>query len=642
MLQAIREKVVGWVIWVVLVLVGIPFAFWGVDSFFLGGGDPVVAKVGDQKIYQSQFRNAFENRYQQLQQMMGENFRPEMFDKKRFEKIVMDDLTQESMMRQYTHEAGYRANDAVLLDAIGAIPAFQKDGKFDAETYNQALKNVGRNVATFEKDLRNSIEQDQLRESVIETAFVTPAEAQAAYKLQNQERWLSYALFEASKYRDKVSLTDEQVKAKYETAKSQYMAPERIKLAYVELSADSLPKAVPPTDEVLKVLYDAEKDSRYTTTEERKARHILINLGTDKNLSQKKIVDLATKLKAGADFAQTAQANSDDSGSKAQGGDMGWIRKGQMVAEFEQALFGLKLGELSEPVETQFGWHLIKLDEIKPGSTKPFENAEVKAELIALFQTRESQKRFAEVQEKLETLAFENPASLDVPAKELGLTVLTTDWLTRAGGSGIGSAEEVKKAMFMPEIVKDNENSKPLPAGNGKVVVIRKAEYEAPRQRTLEEVSAELRATLVDELSRAQAAADAKSVLVAAQGGTALAEAVKAKGLELASPGLVKRDTAGTDRAILEALFKLKRPAAGVSSFGQASLANGNVAVVALTAVQEPEWNAEASDASTAKARLRDLRAGAEFNGYKQAIGKEIAVKLIEQPAEAEEPKPES
>lgn len=629
MLQTIREKMVGWVIWAVLLLVGVPFAFVGVDSFFLGGGDPVVAKVGDQKIYQSQFDAAFENRYQQLQQLMGENFRPEMFDKARFQQAVLDDMVQESMLRQYSRESGYRAGDDMVFNYISTIPAFQKDGKFDNVTYQEMLSRQGNSPQKFENQLRSSLEIDQMRAAVTETAFVSGAEAALANRLQGQERWLSYVSFEPSKYRDKVNPTAEQLQAKYDADKAAYMAPERIKLAYVELSLAGLPKADAPGTDVLKVMYDAEKDARFTTAEERKARHILVNFGEDKDASQKKVEGLAASLKTGKDFAELAAASSDDSGSKGQGGDLGWIKRGQMPEKLEAPMFALKAGEISEPIETEFGWHIVRVDEIKAQQVRAFEDASVQQELVELYQTRESQKNFQEKQEKLEQLAFENPSSLEPVAKELGLTVQTTDWFTRAGGSGIAANNAVKTAAFSAEVAQDGENSKPISTGEASVVVIRKAEYEAPRQKTLDEVREQVQTALVEEMARARAGMDADEVLKAAQGGKALADAAAEKGAEVYAPGLLKRDAAGTDRGILEALFKLPRPAAGKASFGKTVLGNGNVVVIGLSAVQEPQ---DATADASALAQLRDLRAGTEFNTYRKAIEAEVAVKIINPP----------
>ena len=642
MLQAIRDKTTGWITWFVVGLIVVPFAFWGIESFNTGGGDPVVVEVGSQEIRQSQFQAAYQQRYQQLQQMMGERFRADLFDQKLFREAVLNDLKQESMLRQYSHDAGYRATDATLVNYLSTIPAFQVDGKFDTEAYKAALSRVGRAPEVFEAELRDSLTIEQMREAVVNSAFVTPAETAQAYRLREQQRWLSYAVFDSSGYAAKVNVTDEQMKSRYESDKAKYMAPERIKLAYVELALDTLPKVEAPATDVLKVIYDAEKDSRFSTAEERRARHILVNFGADKDAARKKIEGLAAQITAGQDFAAIAQANSDDPGSKGSGGDLSWVRRGQMVEKFEKALFALgKAGEVSQPVETEFGWHLIRLEEIKPAMTQAFESAEVQRQLIELYQTREQQRHFQEKSEKLEQLAFENNASLEIPAKELGLSVQTTDWITRAGGPGIASIDAVKQAAFSAEVVKDDENSKPLPAGDNRVVVIRKAAYEAPRQKTFEEVVDAVRADTIAAAARAQAQADAAEVLKQVKAGTPLADAVKARGVELQSPGLIKRNQPGVDRAIVDALFKLPRPTPPAAQFKDVSLANGNVAVIGLSAVQDGVFDPNAGESVQAQGQLREVLAGNEFAGFRKQIEDTIKVKVVNALAEEAAPQPE-
>lgn len=645
MLQEIRDKLTGWIVWVVVGLIGIPFALWGVESFFTSGSDPVVVKVGNQDITQSQFRRAYEQRYQQFQAMMGERFRADMFDQNKFREAVLSDMTQESMMRQYVSQSGYRAGDASLLKYLSAIPAFQKDGQFSTDAYRSALNRQGLTPTRFEAQLRDSMEIDQLREAVIDTAFVTDADVEQAYRVANEERGLSYAVLDTAKYLPQVTVTDEQIKSRYDTDKSKYMAPERIKLAYVELSMDDMAKGAVPTPDVLKVIYNAEKDSRFSTPEERKASHILVAFGADKSVAKQKIEEYAAKLKKGADFAQLAKEVSDDTGSKAQGGDLGWIKRGGMMSDqFEKPLYALtKVGEVTEPVQTQYGWHLIRLDEIKPAKTRPFEDPSVQTELADLYRQRELQKRFQEQSEKLEQLAFENPASLDAVTKALNLQVQTTEWLTRAGGPGIGANDAVKQAAFSKEVVSDGDNSKPLTLAPGKVVVIRKAEYEAPRQKPLAEVIDAVRGGLQQEAARAKASTEASQMAAAARAGHVPAELAAARGLTLKNAGLVRRDNSNEDRAIIAALFRLPRPKQGSVGASDIKLANGDTAVVILNEVKDAPWPAT-DPAAVAKEQqqLRDALAGAEFNSYRKSIEKHIKVKVVNPLEQEAAPTPES
>jgi len=634
MLQQIRDRTSGIVAGAIVGLLVVPFAFFGIETFSGGGGDPVVAKVGDQKILQSEFQNAYDQSYRQYLARMGENFKPEQFNAANFRKLVLDDMTHESMMRQFAEESGYRANNAVVFEYLQQIPFFQKDGAFDTETYRSALARQGTSVTRFEEQLRNTIAIEQMRGGVLETAFVTDADIQQAWRLAMQDRVVEYAVFDQAKYLAQASVTDEQIKARYDQKKAQLMAPERIRLAYVELSVEALTQASPPGQDVLKAVYDAEKAGRFTTQEQRKASHILINFGADKGAAQKKAEGLAAQLKSGGNFAELARANTDDTGSKDKGGDLGWLKRGQMPESFEKELFDLKAGEVAGPIETEFGWQLIRLDELKPSVVRGFADADVQQELITLYQNRELQKRFQELSGKLEQLAFENNASLDPVAKELGLQVQTTDWFTREGGSGIAANAAVQQAAFSQEVRADNENSKPIAVGDSSYVVVRKAAYEAPRQKPLAEVSESLREELRADAAKAQAQADAKKLIAELRAGKPLAEAATALSAELRSPGAIKRFQQGEDGKLLQALFKLPRPAAGKPQISELVLASGNVAVVSLNEVRDPV-PPTAEELSQLRPRLREMQAGAEFTAYQKAIGEKVKIELVNPPAAA-------
>ena len=635
MLQSIRDRTSGLIAGFVVAIIVVPFAFWGVESFIGGGGDPVVAKVGGEKIHESQFRQNYEQRYQQYLQLMGENFRADQFDAERFRNSVLDDMTQESMLRQYTEDAGYGANDTVLFRAITTIPAFQVDGKFDANAYKAALANQGLTPERFEAQLRQSLEIDQMREAVVDTAFMTPVEVRQLLQLAGQTREAAYALFPLSAYQGKLSVSDDEARSRYDETKDQYMAPERIKLDYVELAPDTAGEVAAPSAEVLKTLYDAEKDSRFTSAEERKVRHLLVGFGADKSAAEKKAEGFAEQLKNGADFAALAKASSDDAGSKAAGGEIGWLRRGQMPDSFEKALWSLKAGETSKPVETEFGWHLIHVDEIKAPTARPFDDAEVQSELVELYRNRERQQHFQEVSEKFEQLAFENPASLDAVAKELKLPVQTSDWLTRAGGSGIAATAAVQQAAFSPEVLKDGENSKPIAVGENKLVVVRKAEYEAPRQRSFDEVAAQVRSQLQDDKAKAQVLAEAQAALKAVQDGKTLEEAIAGKNAQIKSLGQVRRDDRSVDPALVAELFKLPRPASGKQSFAQVQLGSGDVAVLALSSVDTPS----ASEVQAAEAqRFSQLAAGMEFQAYRNRIASQLKVERVNAPQAPADP----
>lgn len=625
MLQSIRDRLTGPLVWFVIGLIAIPFAFWGIDSFNTGGGDPVVVEVGDQEITQGQFRQTYEQRYQQYRALLGESFRADLFDEARFRELTLEDMVQESAMRQHARSEGFRASDATLRDFLVSIPAFQKDGKFSGETYRELLQRQGLNPESYEAQLRESLAIDQLRGTVQATAFVTPAEAWAAQRLEKQVRKIAVVAVAAKDFRDEVSLTDTQIADRYETDKTRYMSPERLKLAYVQLDRTQLAAAEAPAAEVLKAIYDAERDARFSSAEERRASHILVGFGADKDAAKKKAEDLFVKAQAG-DFAQLARESSDDPGSKAQGGDLGWVRKGMMVPKFEEALYAIaEAGDVTGPVETEFGWHVLKLEEIKPAAVRAFEDADVQAELVEAYRTREGEKRFQELSTQLEQLAFENTA-LEPVASALKLEIQTTDWFTRAGGSGIAAIEAVKQAAFSPEVLNDGENSKPIPASSDALVVVRKAEYEAARQLPLDEVKDRVREVLIAE-GAAKLAKEAADALVAeVKAGKSLREVAEARGLTVQFEGEAQRGQAQIGGWVGDAAFRMPRPVAGKIEVQAVTGGADSVAVVALSEVIDPPKPDDAQLAEGEDSRIRDSVAGSEFTAYRKAV--EAAVKV--------------
>lgn len=630
MLQSIRDRLTGPIVWFVVGLIAIPFAFWGIDSFNTGGGDPVVVKVGDQKITQGQFRQSYEQRYQQYRSLLGESFRADLFDENRFRELTLEDMIQESAMRQYALGEGYRASDATMRDFLVSVPAFQKDGRFSADTYRELLQRQGLNPEGYEAQLRDSLAIDQLRGAVQATAFVTAADAWAAQRLEKQLRKTVVVAVAAQDFRDKVEVSDAQIADRYESDKAQYLSPERLKLAYVQLDRNQMAPAEAPSAEVLKAIYDAEKDARFSAAEERKASHILVSFGADKDAAKKKADGLLAQAKAG-DFAKLAGENSDDPGSKAQGGDLGWVRKGMMVPKFEEALYAIPAaGDVVGPIETEFGWHVIRLDEIKAAATRSFEDDGVQAELLEAYRTREGEKRFQELSSKLEQLAFENTA-LEPVASELKLEIQTTDWFTRAGGAGIAGIEAVKQAAFSPEVLNEGENSKPIPASSDALVVVRKAEYEAARQLPLDEVKTRVREGLVAE-GAARLAKDAADALVAdAKAGQSLKDLAAARGLTVRFEGEAQRGQAQLEGWIVDALFRMPKPAAGAVQVEAVTAGDERVAVVALSEVVEPTRPDDADLLKRAEedSRVRDSLAGAEFSAYRRAVEDAVKVKRV-------------
>ncbi|ULQ46932.1 SurA N-terminal domain-containing protein [Flagellatimonas centrodinii] len=627
MLQSIRDSLTGWVVWFIVGLISIPFVFVGIESFRTGSSDPVVAEVGDVEITQGQFRAAYDQRYQQLRGMLGENFRADLFDTAQFRQSVLDDMTREAVLRQYAEKGGLRASDAAVIDYITTIPTFQVDGRFSSDLYREVLARQGYTPDGFEAQLRNALAIEQLRLGVLESGFVTDEMAEYSFRLAQQQRSLSYIEVPVARYRAEIGAQLEAgaVADRYEETKGQYRAPERVKLAYVVLDREAMALADAPEEDVLKVLYDAEK-ARFVSPGERKARHILINFGEDKDKARNKAEALKAQLDGGADFDALAKAESDDVGSRDAGGDLGWISRGQMVEGFEEALFALETGEISKPVETEFGFHLIRADDIRPEVTRTLEDAEVREALVTLYQNRERDRRFQAQQEQLEQIAFENPGNLDAVATALSVEIQETDWFTRAGGEGLAAEPQVMTAAFSPEVLQDDENSTPIALADGRLVVIRKAAYEPSRQKPLAEVEDAVRDDLISARAAAKAAEDAADLLASARSRErSLADLAAERGLTVRATGPVQRNQESVPTPVLSVLFRLPRPVDDATpSLGLATLDNGDRAVVALSAVNDPEANPVVLDEQ--RGQLAELIAGLEFNALQRIMRDEVGV----------------
>jgi peptidyl-prolyl cis-trans isomerase D len=633
MLQNIRERATGPVAWVVIGLLIVGFSLWGIESYFTAPPNPKLAEVGGVEITRAELQRAYDQRYQRLQALLGENFRHDMIDPAAFRRGVLDDLVQGALLEQYVASQRYSVSDAQVLEYIKSIPAFQVDGSFSPEAYRAALTREGLRAAAFESEVRSSLQVEQMRSGLLESAIVTAKDVETQWRLERQQREATLLSFDVARYLGAAAADEAAIAARYERDKAAYMTPERLRIDYLELDRNKLAPAAAPEPELLRALYEAEKASRFSRPEQRQARHILVQVNeqTSDAQAREKAGSLRAQLDQGADFATLAQQHSDDPGSKARGGLLDPVTRGTLDPAFEQALFGLKPGETSAPVRTTFGWHLIRAERIEPEQVKPFTDPTVRAEVLALYREREIDERYRQMAEKLDELSFEHPDSLQPVAQALGLPVQSSDWLTRNGGPGIGAVPEVIETAFSDAVLKDKVNSAPVKAGANRLIVLRVAAHEAARQRPLAEVRGEIAEQLRHENARARAQAEGEKALAALRQGRPLAEVATAAGVAPRTLGFVGRRDANLPPAAQAELFRMPRPAAGQASYSGVALPDGGYAVLALTAVHD--GNVAAMNAEDREAQIQALSgrlAGSEFAAFKRALEQDIKVKINE------------
>jgi len=607
MLQKLRDKTSGWIVTVILGLLMIPFLFV-IDNSYLGGvGAQNVAKVSappswwrsapswwpmsflwnHHEISVEDFRTRFEQVRMDAREQQGDNFDPREFETTENKLAVLDQLIDEQVVRLAAEDARIVIGDEAVRNYIAAIPAFQRDGKFDPEQYRLVLaqSQPPRTPAMFDQVVRTSLQQSIIPTALAQSGFATKGESERLLKLLGETRDVEFAMLPAPEA-DTSAVDDAQVKQWYDAHSRDFMQPESVSIEYVELDAARMPAAAPADDAALRRRYDEEK-ARFVTPEQRLASHILISAGSDA-ASQKAAEAKAAKLAAdakqpGADFAALAKANSDDPGSKVEGGDLGWVEHGVMVKPFEDALFAMQPGEIAGPVKTEFGYHVLKLREVKGGEGRPFE--EVRDQLAAEQLQADTERAFNDLGGRLVDLVYKNPTVLESAAKEVGLPVQTLGPFTRATASGIAANPAVLRAAFSDALKEDGTVSDPIELGPNHNVMIRVTahtpEQVIPLAQAREKVVAAVQANRAEEA--AKKAADA--LLAKLQGGQTLQALAEGEKLQvLPMPGLPRTapmPTAAANRAV----FSATPPSDGKPSYGKVKLDDGRYAVFAVTKV---------------------------------------------------------
>lgn len=635
MLQSLRDRMSGVVAWFIVGLLIIPFAFFGIDQFTTGNANPEVASVGDRDITLREFRNAYNQRYQRLVQMLGENFDPSTLDRGVMRQAVLEDMIQQEARLQYAQANGWRVSDQALVEFLQEVPAFQRDGRFSAEAYRELLAQQGMSPQRYEQQLREGLRAEQLRNAVVNSSFVVPEEVTRARAVRDQLRSFAAVRVPASRFLGEIEVEEEALQAAYEANREAYRVPERVKLAYVELDRDSIAEGQPePSESVLKRIYESESKVRFSSPERREVRHIL----AEGENARERIQEAAKRIEEGASFAEVAETVSDDSGSAEEGGSLGWIERGDMVPAFEEVAFSLPPDTVSDPVESEFGWHLIRVESVEEKTTKPFDDPEVQEQLTRMYREREADVAFREALDQVERIAFEQAASLEPAADAVGLEIKTTDWLPRGSGEGLLSHPEVAQAVFS-DTVTAGENSRPLELAPGRVVVIRQRDYEPARVRALEEVRGQVMADVRAERARAKAREVANAIQEAVKSGASLAEAAESRNLEAQEADKVRRGSNDWDGRVLNTVFALPRPdAVETAPVRTVDLGEEGIAVVRLQAVHEPEApSTDEVDQRTLVRRIQGRAAGTEFSGLEQHILQSVEVSRNEQVAELDE-----
>jgi peptidyl-prolyl cis-trans isomerase D len=660
MLQTLRDKTSGWIATVILGLLIIPFAFVGIEQYLVQRVDNAVARIEiaptwwrtaptwwpasmlwrKESIDAGEFSERFQRERDRRRAQQGEAFDAREFEKPESKREVLDQLIDERVRKLAAEIDGLAVSDALVVKTIQSVPDFQdSNGKFNQERYILGLqmRQPQQTPTQFEQFVRDRLMETLLTGGIGESSFLTHSEIDRLVKLMGEKRDVSLVMMPAPPA-DTGEVAAADIQKWYDSHAKDFRAPESVNIEYVELIGASLPPPGPPSEEALRKRYDDEKN-RFLAAEQRQISHIQINVpaGADaaaQKAAEDKAKQIAAQAKApGADFAALARANSDDLGSKATGGDLGWMGKGAIPGPFDDAAFALQSGQISNPVKDDSGWHVIWVREIKSGQQQSFE--QVRETLVREESETSRERAFNDFSAKLVDRVYKNPTTLAEPAKAMNLPVLKLDGLTRnaAANTGIGANAAVIRAAFSDARIQDNTVSDPIDIGQDHSVLIRVLAHTPERAQPLAQVRDKVIAAVRADRGAKAAEKEADALIARINGGETIAAVAASKQLPAPEtlPG-VSRGMPLPTPEVSEAIFALKAPAAGKVTAGKAKLDDGRVVLFALNkVVPGNKSDIPAAQMDMLRTQIAQMGGFEESRELTSALRKRVQIKVIEE-----------
>jgi len=573
MLGAIRKKSKGWVAYLIVGLITVPFALFGIQSYLGGSANSVIAIVDGEDITVNTYYQQLNTQQRNLQQQLGSSYSAEIDYALR--QTVIETLINEKLLENFTNSMKLVTLDEEVFSFILSNPVFQLDGVFSEDRYLQILRLNNFTPLTYELEQLKSMSLDQIKRNLNHSAFLSTVQIEQLNDLSSQQREVSFVVLNTEKYKDQIVVNQEQISEYFDNNKSNFIEGRKVQVDFVELSFDNIEQQIEPDNETLQKLY-IENEALYTNPEQRRAQHILLEEVSNASAILKEI-------RQGGDFSELARIHSKDITSSEEGGDLGLFERELMVPEFDAAVFGMNVGDISDVVKTDYGYHIIKLNEIQPSTLQTFE--EVEEQLLALHKKNVNQNALYELQEELSNLAYEE--SIDVVSNQLDLELQTSDFFSELSTE----YEEVFVSTAFSDIVlNDGENSDVIELSKDRFVVMNLVNQQPERQKILDEVENQIvdilrnlgAKQLIDEL-----ALTISSSLTS--GDDAQVKALMAENdLEWNEVGWIARDSQLPFDATSK-VYKLSKPNTGEHTYHSQSADANTTLVIDLKAVKQSE-----------------------------------------------------
>lgn len=590
MLQKIRDKVTGWFAVAIVAALIVPFAFWGIDSYFTGGAEPSVAIVNDADIKLTRFQRAYTNYRQQMQSMLGN--RPlELADEELLKEQTLEMLIDSELLNHVTRKIRLTASDEQVRETIKSIDVFKAEGGFSKEFYQRAVSLLGMPPAVYEEQMRLDMMSEQLQTAVVESEFASRQSAEYAARLANQERDVTYVIIPAEKFIDSIEVSEEQVEQFYRENPGLYIKPEEVRIAYIQLSLDHLAGGIEVNEEDLRAYYENNK-AKYDMDEQRQITQILLKIEEDSTDEIKEAVKseankILEKIRAGQTFTDIAKEYAEDKEFDFTISEYGFLGKGILEPEVDEIVYSMQKDEISDVIQSKLGLHIVELKDIKGGVMNTFENSRDEAE--ADYRREQAEQRYFDLADRLANSSYEHSDTLEIAAEETELPVQETELFSRDGGEeGLIANPAVVAASFSEDVLINGHNSEIIELSDTELVVLRVLERVPSARLPLEVVKDEIIQDIKFNAASGQAYELGQELIADLEEGNNFDAISADRQIEWQEAKALKRSDVTVNRAVLRTVFRLGQPQDNKPVIGGISLGTGDYAVIAVTAVNDP------------------------------------------------------
>ena len=612
MLDTFRNLIKGWLGKALIALFITPFALFGVSSIFESAGvDDSVVSVNGNDIGTQELRRAIDLQRQRIVSRFGDQYPKDLLSVESLRPNVLEGMIYRELLIQYADDNGHYIGLEGVHKEIRESASFQRDGVFSEVLFQQLLRRANMSVGGFFEELRKDKKGDQIRGGYFGTEFATSVEIDQLVKLNDQKRDISYLQIPLLKVKGQIDVTEQEIEQYFEKNRESYKIPEQVALEYIELKKEGFETGISVTDEEIEAQF-AIRIASLEESQTRDASHILLEIGDEQDADQAKSLaqDIHQQILDGADFAVLAKQYSSDTGSAEKGGSLGFAGRGAYLEAFEKALFDLDVDAISEPVLTEFGYHIIKLNGVAPALP---ELDSIRESLMAEVKSNKAEQPYIDKVEALRDEAF-GSQDIEWPAEFLNAEIKHTGYISRAGGgAGIGANKGVITAAFSADVLIDKRNSEVIEiADENKVVVIRVKDHKPESFKELDTVRVQIQLAIESEKSKLKVIALGEELLAKVQAGEFDAKDIEDLDIQWIDKKLIKRNEADIPREVALKAFTLPHSSEQKAIADGVSLNNGDYVLIRLDAVVNGSMDESDTDNTAEKKQQMALALGQE------------------------------